>query len=73
MPTSERAWPKVQYLQQPREDRFPDPKTNLLALPADKVMIGAELMWGRRTNKDGRTGDDTRFQLSARYDFDKKF
>lgn len=39
MPTSERAWPKVQYLQQPGEDRFPDPKnvkqeTTVFALPA---------------------------------------
>jgi DcaP outer membrane protein len=45
---------------------------NLLAYPIDKMLVGAELMWGRRTNNNGATGDDTRFQLSVKYDFDKE-
>ena len=45
---------------------------NLLAYPADKVMIGGELMWGKRTNNDGTTGDDVRFQFSAKYNFGTK-
>jgi hypothetical protein len=45
---------------------------NVLAYPADKIMVGVELMWGRRTNNDGTTGDDLRFQLSAKYDFGAK-
>jgi len=46
--------------------------TNLLWYPADKVMIGVELMWGKRTNNDGTTGDDVRFQFSAKYNFGTK-
>jgi hypothetical protein len=45
---------------------------NLLAYPADKVMIGVELLWGKRTNNDGTTGDDVRFQFSAKYNFGTK-
>jgi DcaP outer membrane protein len=46
--------------------------TNLLWYPADKVMIGGELMWGKRTNNDGTTGDDVRFQFSVKYNFGTK-
>jgi hypothetical protein len=46
--------------------------TNLLWYPADKVMIGVELMWGKKTNNDGTTGDDVRFQFSAKYNFGTK-
>jgi len=46
--------------------------TNLLWYPADKVMIGVEIMWGKRTNNDGTTGDDVRFQFSAKYNFGTK-
>jgi hypothetical protein len=46
---------------------------NLLAYPADKVMFGAELMWGRRMNNDGVTGHDYRLQVSAKYNFGIKF
>jgi DcaP outer membrane protein len=45
---------------------------NLLAYPADKVMVGVEVMWGKRTNNDGTTGDDVRFQFSAKYNFGTK-
>jgi hypothetical protein len=43
---------------------------NLLYQPSPKIMIGGEVMWGQRENADGNTGDDIRFQFSARYNFD---
>jgi hypothetical protein len=46
---------------------------NLLAYPADKLMFGAEIMWGQRMNNDGVSGHDWRFQFSAKYDFGIKF
>jgi hypothetical protein len=49
---------------------------NLLMYPADKVMIGGELMWGKKTNNQipggGATGDDVRFQFSVKYNFGTK-
>jgi len=42
---------------------------NLLYYPGDNLMFGAELMWGKRTNNDGASDDDLRFQFSARYSF----
>ncbi len=42
---------------------------NLLWTPVKKVLIGGELMYGKRTNNDGVTGDDVRFQFSVKYDF----
>lgn len=46
---------------------------NLLWYPADKVMIGAELLYGKLTDNSGTTGDDVRFQFSAKYNFGAKF
>ena len=45
---------------------------NLLWYPAKNVMIGGELLWGKRTNNIGQTGDDVRFQFSVKYDFGTK-
>jgi hypothetical protein len=45
---------------------------NLLWYPAKNVMIGGELLWGKRTNNIGQTGDDVRFQFSVKYDFGVK-
>jgi hypothetical protein len=42
---------------------------NLLWTPAKRVMLGGELLWGKRTDNDGQTGDDVRFQFSVKYDF----
>jgi hypothetical protein len=42
---------------------------NLLYTPASQIMIGGELLWGKRTDNDGATGDDLRFQFSAKYSF----
>ena len=47
---------------------------NLLFYPADNVMIGGELQWGRRENfLDGFKSDDFRIQFSFRYNFSKTF
>lgn len=45
---------------------------NLLMYPAPKVMLGVELLWGQRTDNDGTTGKDGRFQFTAKYNFDAK-
>jgi len=42
---------------------------NLLFSPIPRVDVGAELLWGERTNKDGNTGDALQLQLAARYIF----
>ncbi len=45
---------------------------NLLAYPAKNVMAGVEFLWGKRTNNDGTSGDDTRLQFSVKYNFSSK-
>jgi hypothetical protein len=45
---------------------------NLLAYPADRVLVGVEVLYGKRTNNDGTTGDDVRFQFSVKYNFGAK-
>jgi len=42
---------------------------NLLWYPAKGVMMGGELLWGQRQNNNGNTGNDTRVQFSAKYNF----
>jgi hypothetical protein len=42
---------------------------NLLWTPADRVMTGAELLWGRRTDNDGADGDDIRLQYTFKLSF----
>ncbi|HEY6106874.1 MAG TPA: hypothetical protein VIV59_12895, partial [Anaeromyxobacteraceae bacterium] len=42
---------------------------NLLATPMRDVLVGPEVLWGRREDKDGATGNDVRLQVSARYGF----
>ena len=43
---------------------------NLLWTPVDRVMTGAELLWGRRTDSDGADGDDIRLQYTFKFSFD---
>jgi hypothetical protein len=43
---------------------------NLLWTPADRIMTGAELLWGRRTDNDGADGDDLRLQYTFKLSFD---
>jgi hypothetical protein len=42
---------------------------NLLFYPVKNVMMGGEIQWGDRENKNGYTSDDLRFQFSAKYNF----
>ena len=42
---------------------------NVLYYPAENLMVGAELMWGERTNNDGASEDDVRFQFTVKYNF----
>jgi len=45
---------------------------NLLWTPADPIMIGSELLWGKRTDNDGDTGSDLRLQTSFKWSFSSK-
>jgi hypothetical protein len=42
---------------------------NLMYYPVKNVMMGGEVQWGDRENKNGFTSDDLRFQFSAKYSF----
>jgi hypothetical protein len=42
---------------------------NLLYRPVSPLLVGVELLWGRRENRDGDSGTDTRVQFSAKYSF----
>lgn len=42
---------------------------NLLHTPVKDMMVGAELLWGSRTDKDGGYGNDVRTQVSFKYSF----
>lgn len=42
---------------------------NLFWTPVPRIDVGAELLWGRREDKDGAAGDASQFQFSARYRF----
>ena len=47
---------------------------NLLFHPSDKLMMGAELQWGRReNNSDDFEVNDYRLQFSVKYSFSKTF
>ncbi|GAA0646522.1 DcaP family trimeric outer membrane transporter [Brevundimonas lenta] len=42
---------------------------NILWTPTPRVMTGAELLWGKRTDNGGATGDDVRIQFSFKVSF----
>jgi hypothetical protein len=47
---------------------------NLLFYPVNNVMVGGELIWGRRENfLDGFKSDDVHIQFSFKYNFSKEF
>ena len=47
---------------------------NLLFYPVDNVMVGAEVIWGRRDNfLNGFTSEDVHLQFSFKYNFKKEF
>jgi len=43
--------------------------TNLLYSPASSILIGGEVLWGKRTDFNGASGDDVRFQFTVKYGF----
>jgi DcaP outer membrane protein len=45
---------------------------NLLWHPNDRMFTGGELLWGKRTDNDGNSGHDWRFQYSFHWDFSSK-
>ena len=42
---------------------------NVLWTPADPIMTGVELQWGKREDNDGNTGHDLRLQYSFKWSF----
>ncbi len=42
---------------------------NVIFSPTPRIDIGGELLWGRREDKDGSSGDASQFQASVRYRF----
>src|SRR5262249_30635231 len=42
---------------------------NVRYYPADRVLLGAEVLYGVREDNDGSSGDDLRLQFSAQYRF----
>jgi hypothetical protein len=42
---------------------------NLICYPADNLVFGAEVLWGRLTLNDGVSDDDVRVQFTARFTF----
>jgi hypothetical protein len=45
---------------------------NLLWTPESHLMFGVEYLWGQRDDKDNKTGNDNRIQVSAKYSFTSK-
>ena len=45
---------------------------NLLWSPAKRLLFGGELLWGKRTDKNGNSGEDVRVQFSAKVSFSSK-
>jgi hypothetical protein len=47
---------------------------NLLWYPVANVMIGSEVIWGKRSNfLDGFSSEDVHLQFSFKYNFSKEF
>jgi hypothetical protein len=45
---------------------------NILHTPAENILIGAELLWGKREDFNGNSGNDSRIQFSLKYSFGAK-
>jgi hypothetical protein len=43
--------------------------TNLFWSPTSRVDLGAEFIWGERTNNDGESGDASQIQIATKYRF----
>jgi hypothetical protein len=46
---------------------------NVLHNPAEKILVGAELLWGDREDFNGDSGDDIRVQFTFKYNFGATF
>ena len=47
---------------------------NVLFYPTERVMVGTEVIWGRRENfRDGFSSEDVHLQFSFKYNFSKAF
>lgn len=42
---------------------------NVIFTPSNRVLVGAEALWGEREDHNGNKGDDTRVQFSFKYSF----
>ncbi len=42
---------------------------NVIWSPIPRLDVGGELLWGRRTNNDGNSGEALQMQLAAKYIF----
>lgn len=42
---------------------------NMFYFPIKNIRLGAEILWGKRTNKDDTDGTATQFQVGARYSY----
>ncbi len=45
---------------------------NLLWMPADRILAGVELLWGKREDNDGNEGTDLRLQSTFKLSFSSK-
>ncbi len=45
---------------------------NLLWTPDPRILMGGEVMWGQREDRDGAKGDDWRVQFTFKYSFSSK-
>jgi hypothetical protein len=46
---------------------------NILHTPVENILIGAELLWGKREDFNGNSGNDSRIQFTLKYNFGAKF
>jgi hypothetical protein len=46
---------------------------NILHTPVDNILIGAEILWGKREDFNGNSGNDSRIQFTLKYNFGAKF
>jgi hypothetical protein len=45
---------------------------NLLWMPADRILAGVELLWGKREDNNGNDGTDVRLQSTFKFSFSSK-
>jgi hypothetical protein len=41
-------------------------------MPADRILAGVELLWGKREDNDGNEGTDLRLQSTFKFSFSSK-